>query len=160
MPTPRPLSPSDYKPVIARVDHWWGGRPMQALLPRLFFEHFRRTSFAVGASDAIEAFLIGFVSQTDSRIAYIHFVGVDPARRGGGLGRMLYEHFFDVVRALGCEEAHSITSPANSGSIAFHRKMGFELEPGTGQVDGVPVQLHHAGPGQHRVRFRKMIVAA
>lgn len=156
-PKPRPLSLSDYEPVAARVDQWWGNRPMRALLPRLFFEHFQRTSFAVGSSDAIEAFLVGFVSQTDPRLAYIHFVGVDPERRGNGLGRMLYEHFFVTVRTLGCSEVHCITSPGNTGSVAFHRKMGFELLPGPVEVGGVPVHLDHGGPGQHRVRFRKAL---
>jgi Cytochrome P450 len=33
----RPLRPSDFAPVIAVIDEWWGGRPMAPMLPRLFF---------------------------------------------------------------------------------------------------------------------------
>ncbi len=76
----RPVEPGDYEYVIPRVDHWWGGRKMAALLPRLFFEHFApTTAIAVDAgTHGIVGFVCGFVSQTDPDIAYIHFVGVDP----------------------------------------------------------------------------------
>ncbi|MDH2234808.1 GNAT family N-acetyltransferase [Pigmentiphaga sp. GD03639] len=160
LPSLRPLSIDDYEPIASVVDDWWGGRPMRGLLQRLFFEHFRDTSFVAGQPGEVRAFLIGFVSQSEAGVAYIHFVGVDPTLRAAGLGRVLYERFFDTVRARGCREVRSITSPANRGSIAFHRRMGFELAPGTGVVDGVPVHLDHAGPGQHRVCFHKPIAPA
>ena len=43
--TIRNAEPSDYDRISPLVDDWWDGRPMRALLPRLFFEHFRETSF-------------------------------------------------------------------------------------------------------------------
>ena len=43
-------------------------------------------------------FVCGFLSQTDPEEAYIHFVGVSPEHRGGGVGRTLYERFFAEVR--------------------------------------------------------------
>lgn len=153
----RPLRAEDYAAVNAVVDDWWGGRPMRAMLPRLFFEHFGSSSFAIDGPEGIEAFLIGFVSQSDPAVAYIHFIGVDPASRSGGIGRALYQRFFQTVRARGCRQVRCLTSPVNSGSIDFHRKMGFELLPGDGEVDGVAVHLHHSGEGQHRVCFRKWL---
>lgn len=156
-PAIRNLLPEDYEQIADVVDSWWGGRPMRALLPRFLFEHFSPTSFAIGAVGEAQAFLIGFVSQTDPAVAYIHFVGVDPAMRGGGTGRALYERFFAEVKVLGCHEVQCITAPVNTGSIEFHRRMGFELLEGTGEVGGIPVFLDHAGPGQHRVRFRKLL---
>jgi len=156
-PDIRHLAPEDYERVTAVVDDWWGGRPMRAMLPRLFFEHFNFTSFAVDAESELQAFLIGFVSQSYPSLAYIHFVGVDPASRSRGLGRKLYERFFQLASAMGCTEVQCITSPVNTGSIAFHRKMGFVLLPGSGEIDGVPVALNHAGEGQHRVRFQKTL---
>lgn len=153
----RPLAPEDYDHVTAVVDEWWGGRAVRANVPRLFFEHFGTTSFAIGPAGRPEAFLIGFVSQSQPHLAYIHFVGVAPAARAQGLGRRLYERFFERVGSMGCTEVQCITSPVNTGSIAFHRSMGFSLLAGTGTVDGVPVALDHAGKGQHRVRFRKLL---
>jgi predicted GNAT superfamily acetyltransferase len=130
---------------------------MRSLLPRLFFEHFNPTSFVVESPNELQAFLVGFVSQSNKSIAYVHFVGVSPSSRTLGLGRKLYEHFFRVVKALGCTEVRCITSPVNTGSIEFHRKMGFVLLPGSGEVGGVPVTLNHAGEGQHRVQFQKTL---
>jgi ribosomal protein S18 acetylase RimI-like enzyme len=156
-PDIRHLELEDYERVTAVVDDWWGGRPMRAMLPRLFFEHFNFTSFAVDDQDKLQAFLIGFVSQSQPGVAYIHFVGVDPASRSRGLGRMLYERFFQLARAMSCTEVQCITSPVNTGSIEFHRKMGFVLLPGTGEIDSIPVTLNHAGEDQHRVRFQKTL---
>lgn len=153
----RTLTVDDYERVTAVVDEWWGGRPMRSLLPRLFFEHFNPTSFAIDKGDELQAFLVGFVSQSDQRVAYIHFVGVNPSSRALGLGRKLYESFFQVVQTLGCTEVRCITSPVNTGSIEFHRKMGFALLPGSGEIAGVPVTLNHASEGQHRVQFQKAL---
>jgi GNAT superfamily N-acetyltransferase len=64
---------------------------MAGMLPRLFFEHFTDTSFAAERDGRLVGFLAGFISQSRPGEAYIHFVGVDPAQRGRGLGRLLYE---------------------------------------------------------------------
>jgi hypothetical protein len=40
-------------------------------------------------------------------------------------------------------------------SIAFHRRMGFELEPGGGELDGIPIAVDYDGQGHDRVRFVK-----
>jgi ribosomal protein S18 acetylase RimI-like enzyme len=153
----RSLAAEDFDLVAPVVDEWWGGRPVRALLPRLFFEHLNATSFAIGAPGVVQAFLIGFVSQSQPTVAYIHFVGVHPALRSVGLGRLLYEHFFQLIHALGCTEVQCVTSPVNVGSIAFHQRMGFSLLPGSGEIGGFPVMLNYAGEGQHRVRFRRLL---
>ena len=80
-------SPADYGAVIGVVDQWWGGRSMAAMLPKLFFVHFRDTSFVMDDDGEIAGFLCGFRSQTHADEAYIHFVGVDPERRGAGIAR-------------------------------------------------------------------------
>ncbi|WP_371812640.1 GNAT family N-acetyltransferase [Saccharopolyspora sp. ASAGF58] len=79
----------------------------------------------------------------------IHFVGVDPARRRGGLARRLYAEFFDTASSAGRSRVRCITSPANTGSIAFHRRMGFELVPGDTEIDGIG-----GAPGLRRARAR------
>ena len=61
----------------------------------------------------------------------------------------------DAVQARGCRRVRAITSPVNTGSVAFHRRMGFRLEPGDTEADGVPVATGYDGPGQDRVRFIK-----
>src|SRR4051794_35032836 len=55
----RHAGPSDHARVIAVVDSWWGGRPMAAMLPRLFFTHFEATSFVADDGGELAAFLCG-----------------------------------------------------------------------------------------------------
>ena len=74
--------------------------------------------------------------------AYIHFVGVSPEHRGEGIGRTLYERFFDEVREQGRSVVRCVTSPANEGSVAFHEALGFEVDRVVPDYDG---------PGEDRV---------
>ena len=149
------LEQDDYQPIVSVVDEWWGGRPMAAMLPKLFFVHFSPTSFTAVDDAQIVGFLIGFVSQTFPDQAYIHFLGVHPARRGEGLGLLLYEHFFATAASLGCRTAQCVTAPFNRNSIAFHRRIGFSLLDSDYKVDGVPVALGYDGEGEDRVIFTK-----
>ena len=143
--TLRNLQPDDYDYVIERVDDWWGGRPIRALLSKLFFVHFTDTSFVATHDDQLAGFLCGFLSQSQPDQAYIHFVGVDPDTRAQGVGRALYERFFDVARDTGRTRVGCVTSPVNERSIAFHEAMGFT---GTTVAD-------YDGPGEDRVVFAR-----
>jgi len=143
----RHAEPADYGRVIGRVNAWWGGRDMAPMLPRLFFVHFEGTSYVVDDDEGqLAAFLIGFLSQTDPDEAYIHFVGVAPEHRGEGLGRRLYERFFDDARAAGRLRVRCVTSPANTQSVAFHEALGFAAER---------IARDYDGPGEDRVLFVK-----
>jgi ribosomal protein S18 acetylase RimI-like enzyme len=155
--TIRHLEERDYDHIIRVIDHWFGGRPLAKLLPRIFFIHFQPTSFAIEEEDEVIGFLAGFVSQTCQEQAYIHFVGVDPRFRQGGLGRQLYERFFETVRGLGCNTVRCITSPVNTVSLAFHKGMGFEIEGVSGEHEGVRCTVNYEFNGQHRVRFVKTL---
>ena len=130
----RPAEPADYPRVHAVIDDWWGGRPMAAMLPKLFFVHFRDTSFVAEDDGVLAGFLCGFRSQTFADEAYIHFVGVDPERRAAGLGRALYERFFAEVEDRTVVRA--VTSPVNERSVAFHQALGFEVERVDEDYDG------------------------
>lgn len=133
----RHANPSDYGRVIQHVNAWWGGREMAPMLPKLFFLHFEGTSFvAEDEGGNLVAFLIGFVSQTHPDEAYVHFVGVAPEHRGSGVGRRLYERFFETVGEHGCTTVRCVTSPANSGSIAFHEALGFTVDRVVDDYDG------------------------
>ena len=145
----RHAEPADYGRVIGRVNAWWGGRDMAPMLPRLFFVHFEGTSYVVDDGDGqLAAFLIGFLSQTDPDEAYIHFVGVSPEHRGVGLGRQLYERFFEDARAAGRTRVTCVTSPVNEGSVGFHEALGFTSER---------VAHDYDGPGEDRVLFVKTL---
>jgi N-acetylglutamate synthase-like GNAT family acetyltransferase len=153
----RHATPADHKPIIQVIDEWWGGRPMADMLPKLVFIHFQPTSFVIEEGGERIAFLIGFVSQTHPNEAYIHFVGIHPDHRKRGLGRMLYEKFFETVRQKGCDTVRCVTSIVNKTSIAFHTKMGFAIEEGDAVIDGVPVFTDYDGLGGTRVLFVKKL---
>jgi ribosomal protein S18 acetylase RimI-like enzyme len=143
-----PARAADYDEIIAIVNDWWG-RAIAGSLPRLFLDHFNRTSLVARDHDgALTGFLIGMLSPSQPGRAYIHFVGVAPAARGCGLGRRLYEEFFALARAAGCSGVGAITSPVNAGSIAFHKSMGFAV---TGPVVG------YDGPGKDMMVFDRAL---
>lgn len=151
----RNARPSDYSQIISVLDPWWGGRQMSNMLPRLFFNHFSETSFVAEFNSEIIGFLIGFLSQSHSDEAYIHFVGIHPDFRKQGVGSALYGQFFQVAQEFGRVRIKCVTSPINKSSIAYHLRIGFEAESGGTQADGVPYHLDYDGIGQHRVLFVK-----
>ena len=148
--TIRHVQPSDYARVIQHVNEWWGGREMAPMLPRLFFIHFESTSFVADREDGtLAGFLIGFLSQTDPETAYVHFIGVAPDERGSGLGRELYEHFFETAQRSGRTLVRCVTAPENADSLAFHDALGFEREG---------VAPNYDGAGASRVLLAKRLV--
>ena len=144
----REARPDDYDAIVSVVDEWWG-RPIAGVLPRLYLDHFHRTSLVAERDQDLSGFLIGFHSPSRSDEAYIHFVGIAPAARGTGLARRLYEEFFAAAVRAGRPRLHAITSPVNTASIAFHRAMGFDV---IGPV------TDYDGPGVDRVVFERVVV--
>lgn len=154
----RTIQTEDYLYFIPKVNNWWGGRDIAHLIQRYHFVYFQSTSFAAERESTPVGFLIGFISnKSDDQVAYIHFVGVDPSERDAHIGRKLYEHFFDEVRNKGCHKVRCVTSPVNHGSIAFHKAMGFKMEPGQKIVNGIPVHVNDDGHGGMHVCFVKAI---
>jgi ribosomal protein S18 acetylase RimI-like enzyme len=150
MTTPDPIlrgaRPADYDSIAAVVDEWWG-RPVLPALPRLFLDHFHRTSLVASRNGGrLVGFLVGFPSPAQPDRAYIHFVGVHPEARGRGLARTMYERFFRIAGEHGCRTVTAITSPGNRESIDFHGRMGFAVH---GPVPG------YNGPGRDSVVFAR-----
>lgn len=143
----RSAKPGDHGWIVSVIDDWWG-RPVARAVPKLFLEHFHSTSLVAEVEQVPVGFLIGFVSPSVPEAAYIHFVGVDPKHRARNLGRTLYERFFDIARSHGRTEVAAITNPINEGSIAFHRRLGFEVSD---PIDG------YDRPGVAHVRFHRQI---
>ncbi|UFS93821.1 GNAT family N-acetyltransferase [Nocardia huaxiensis] len=156
----RPVE-DDFLRVQDGLTHWWGGlggeegaRQRRLLVPRLFLQHFTTTSqIAEGPAGELAGFLIGFLSQDDPSGAYIHFVGVHPDQRRGGLGSALYQRFFADARAAGRTRVRCITGTGNLQSIAYHTSLGFRIEPGDLDLDGVPATSDYDGAGLARVKF-------
>ena len=87
---------ADHARLVGLVDDWWGGRKVHQLLPRLWFQHFTGTSWvAEDDGGRLVGFLVGFISPDHPDEAYVHMVGTGPNHRRAGLGRTLYERFFE-----------------------------------------------------------------
>lgn len=153
----RPVE-ADHAGLVGRVDEWWGGRKLHMLLPRLWLQHFTGTSWVVeDAKGAPVGFLVGFISPDHPDQAYIHMVATSPNHRGAGLGRALYERFFDDVKARGVRQVTAITWPGNRTSVAFHRAMGFTPFDGQGTqpLYGTPAWPDYDAEGEDRVTFSR-----
>lgn len=145
--------PSDHKRIISVLKPWWGGRDLTWMLPKLFLVHFCNTSFIVEKEGELVAFLIGFLSPSNAYEGYIHFAGVHPEFRVKGIGRYLYDKFFDICRKNNRRIIKACTSPVNKGSIKFHEKIGFKILKGDTEIEGVPVTLYYNKPNDPKVLF-------
>ncbi len=139
----RAARPADYDTVVAAVDDWWG-RPVSAALPRLFLDHFAATSRIVEDDAGLAAFLVAFVAPP---VGYVHFVGVRPDLRGGGVARALYDDFAVRAAAAGCTEVRAVTAPQNDASRDFHLAMGFTAT----------LRPDHHGAGRPMLTFHRAL---
>lgn len=151
-------TPLDHEKIVSVIPEWWGGRDLSSSILKIFFIHFKNTIYIADFGGELVGFLVGFMSQAEQEVGYIHFVGVHPQFRRLGIGRVLYEQFYAACRAIGRSVVKSCTSPINKLSIDFHRQMSFEIEPGDGMADDVPITLDYLGKDDHKVLFRKIII--
>ncbi|MFB1051996.1 GNAT family N-acetyltransferase [Paraliobacillus sp. JSM ZJ581] len=151
----RNVKSSDYYIISPLINEWWDGREMSNKLPKLFFDYFNNTSFIAEKDGEIVGFLIGFLSQSDTNVAYIHFVSVNPEFRKKQIGRRLYNAFFNSIKKNNRNVVRAVTSPVNKASIVYHTKMGFNIEKGDIEIDGVSVFSDYDGINQDRVLFVK-----
>lgn len=156
--TIRCTEPADAEFLQAVIADWWGHPIESDMLTRNFLTHFRDTCLVAERAGHITGFLVGFFSQSLAEEAYIRLVVTDPQCRGRGIGRMLYERFFEVARRHGRTTIRCVTSPSNKAAVAFHMSLGFSMEPQEHSQDGLPVwPNYHGRPGTDRVLFVKRL---
>jgi ribosomal protein S18 acetylase RimI-like enzyme len=148
-------TPQDYDQILEDLAEFWDGRDTRHLHHPFLLHEFGNTAFVIRDGARVVAYLFGFVSQTEP-VGYVHTVAVRASARRRHLGRHLFDHFVEVVRRHGCRHVKAITTPSNSGSIAFHRSLGMELL-GKPDTDRMPVVSDYAGRGGARVVFWKAI---
>ena len=155
--TIRNATPGDHEKIVSLIPEWWAGRDLSSSVLKVFFIHFNDTAYIAEIGGELVGFLIGFMSQSQEKVGYIHFAGVHPHFRKTGIGRRLYKKFYAACRIKGRSVVRSCTSPINKLSIRFHQKIGFEIEPGDGIIDDVPVFLNYLGKDCPKVLFKKTI---
>jgi len=71
------------------------------------------------------------------------------------LSFILRENKGVVVKQNNRSIVRCVTSPVNKVSIAYHTKMGFEIEDGEKILDGLSINTDYDRPKQDRVLFIK-----
>ena len=125
--TIEPMTLSDMAAVLAELDRFWGGRDMRFLHQKVFVQEFGDTCLtARGPDGQIAGYLIGFPAP--QHLGYIHAVAVRDSARGTGCGQALYQAFATAVAAHGADRLKAITNVINTGSVAFHRRLAFDVQ--------------------------------
>ena len=121
--------------------------------------YFANTCLIAEDEDKIVGYLLGWVSQVDPTIAYIHNICVIPEMRRRRVATDLYNKFFEIVRKIECHKVHLIVNPRNKISLDLHQKFGFKIsEEGEGiDIEGVRAVKDYNGPGKHLVVMCKDI---
>ncbi|MFB7917366.1 GNAT family N-acetyltransferase [Streptomyces sp. NPDC056061] len=138
-----PLRVSDYHRILADHPRYWGERDLRPLHLLALVQEFGSTCLAVRADDGIRGYVLGFV--TPDGTGYVHLIATRDDARGTGIGRALYAAFAQAAQARGARRLKAITSIGNTGSIAFHRGLGFDTE----------IVDDYNGPGLPMVVFRR-----
>jgi GNAT superfamily N-acetyltransferase len=145
----------DYLRILDDWAEFWDGRDVRSLHHPFLVHEFGNSAFVIRDGSEVVAYLFGLISQTEP-VGYVHLVAVRASARRRQLAQRLYKHFTQFARQHGCKHLKAITTPANSGSIAFHKSLGMQLL-GEPNADGVPVVADYAGRGTPRVVFWKAI---
>ncbi|MFI9809030.1 GNAT family N-acetyltransferase [Streptomyces sp. NPDC052301] len=138
-----PAGLTDMHQILADHHRYWADRDLRSLHLLALVQEFGETCLVARAEDGIHGYLVGFVTPTGT--GYVHLIATRDDARGTGLGRRLYTQFSDAAHRQGARRLKAITSVGNTGSIAFHRRLGFDAET----VDD------YNGPGQAMVVFRR-----
>lgn len=112
--------------LLAAHEEFWDGRDLRALHTATWFRQFGGRALLAMDGDVIAGYLCGTV--TADRLGYVHLVAVRRGYRGRGIGRDLWATFTAEARHAGAVRLEAVTSPGNSGSIAFHVGLGMTVE--------------------------------
>ncbi|MFI0960951.1 GNAT family N-acetyltransferase [Streptomyces sp. NPDC021080] len=143
-----PADVADFHQVLADHSRYWGERDLRSLHLLALVREFGSTCLVARAEDGIRGYVFGFV--TPDGTGYVHLIATRDDTRGTGLGRRLYAAFAEAAERQGARRLKAITSVGNTGSIAFHRSVGFDVE----------ITDDYDGPGRAMAVFRRELPLA
>ncbi|MCX4767760.1 GNAT family N-acetyltransferase [Streptomyces sp. NBC_01275] len=121
-----PAAVADFHQVLADHPRYWGERDLRSLHLLALVQEFGSTCLVARSEDGIRGYVFGFV--TPNGTGYVHLIATRDDARGTGLGRRLYTAFAEAAEGQGARRLKAITSIGNTGSIAFHRRLGFDTD--------------------------------
>ena len=140
----RGITKTDFDYIVSVLDRWWGGPSSERAHPVFFYELGSQALIAEEDGELV-GFLLGFITQAEPPVAYVHLVGIQPEHRRLGVGKELYERFIERAGAAGAARLKAITTVGNEGSVRFHEALGFSVSE----------EPDYAGRGRSRVVFTK-----
>lgn len=141
----RGITKQDFDYIVAVFDQWWGGPSSERASP-FFFHELGDYAWIAEDDGRVVGFLLGLVA-TSSRTGYVHLVGIDPNHRRRGVGKRLYQHFYDWCKQAGLKQLKAIGMVGHEASLRFHTALDFEVRE----------VMDYAGPGRARVVFTKQL---
>ncbi|MCR5600618.1 MAG: GNAT family N-acetyltransferase [Ruminococcus sp.] len=78
----------------------------------------------VKIGDEVAGFVAVYANDVLTRTAYIPFIAVDPAYRGKGVGRLLFDKACDLAIKKDMLYLKLEVNKSNNNAIAFYNKMG------------------------------------
>lgn len=121
-----PAAVADFHQILTDHSRYWGERDLRSLHLLAMVQEFGSTCLVARDESGIRGYVFGFV--TPDGTGYVHLIATRDDARVLGLGRRLYVAFADAADRHGARRLKAITSVANSGSIAFHRSLGFDVK--------------------------------
>ncbi len=146
---------ADFVKCVSIAHDAWPEFKEREAIYHILCKYFNNTCFVSEENGEIQGFLLGFISQVDSRDGYIHLIVVDSSLQRCGIAESLYTEFFKTVRGMGATRVRLTVDPANSTSLGFHASMGFrpEILGERIQVGNVWAAKDFNGEGRHMVPF-------
>ena len=89
----------------------------------------RPTSDILAAFDADEVLIGSIAVGYDSNRGWLHYVSVDPARRGHGLGRDLVRAAEQWLAARDVIDIHLTVRSGNEDVVRFYQRIGYGTVP-------------------------------
>ena len=119
--------------------------------------YFANTCFVAEKEDKFVGFILGWISQVDNTIAYIHNICVAPDLRRKKIGIDLYNRFIEVVRDKGVNKIFLIINPGNKASLNFFQGQDFKISDEGEEIiiNGDRAVKDYNGPGQHMIVMYK-----
>lgn len=125
----------------------------------LFTKYFTNTCFVAEKDNKIVGYILGFFSQLEKNVAYIHNICISPDFRRKKIGSSLYQKFFENMKKEKCQKIFLIINPTNKLSISYHESLGFNVSKEGEEiyVEGVRASKNYNGPGKHMVVMCKSL---
>lgn len=125
----------------------------------LFTRYFANTCFVAEMDNKIVGYILGFISQLEKNVAYIHNICISPDFRRKKIGSSLYQKFFQNMKKEECQRVFLIINPVNKLSISYHESLGFNaLKEGEEiYIEGVRASKNYNGPGKHMLVMCKSL---